>query len=129
MTIDEGKRNWTTNHAELQASSPDPQLRPQMIQGPPADVADGLEQTLHRQSRWSQVSRDEQGGVIHLHLTHRTRWLRFTDDVHVTLAAVDGVTEVTASSRCRIGKWDFGQNRRNLKELVQMLQSVGTASR
>jgi uncharacterized protein (DUF1499 family) len=61
------------------------------------------------------VSIDPVAGTAHL--TRRTRVLRFTDDVRLSLTPGDGGTVVHAESRSRIGVGDLGQNRRNILEL------------
>lgn len=128
MSVDDWSRDWTTNHAQLQATSTDPLLRPQTLSGPPTAIADALESEIGRLAPWSLIAREQQAGEVRLHLTHRTRLLRFVDDVHVTLTADEGATRVTASSRSRVGKGDLGQNPRNLKALVEILLSISSPS-
>jgi uncharacterized protein (DUF1499 family) len=50
-----------------------------------------------------------------------SRVFRFQDDVTVHVRSEGGVTRVSVRSRSRIGKWDFGQNARNIRELLAAL--------
>ena len=72
--------------------------------------------------RWRLVSSDLHQGVIHLE--HDTPLVRFTDDVHLKLMADDDDLLVSAGSASRIGEWDFGVNRRNLREILSELDRL-----
>jgi uncharacterized protein (DUF1499 family) len=50
-----------------------------------------------------------------------TRWLRFKDDVTIRVRRTGGRTVVSVRSRSRIGKLDFGQNARNIREFFEAL--------
>ena len=52
-----------------------------------------------------------------LHFLRQTKLLKFTDDIHVTIAAKGEGALLTATSQSRLGKGDLGQNPRNLAEL------------
>ncbi|HVK18989.1 MAG TPA: DUF1499 domain-containing protein [Fimbriiglobus sp.] len=103
-------RNWANT---CEPSHPD--LGPLTLPGPPADVARRIEAAARALPRWRIVSIDPVAGTAHL--TRRTRVLRFTDDVRLSLTPGDGGTVVHAESRSRIGVGDLGQNRRNILEL------------
>ena len=104
-------RNW----ADLAADAPDPHLRPIRVARPPADAVAWAAEVMARQPRWTVVAADPQGGT--LHLTHKTLVWRFIDDIRLTFAADGTGTLITGQSRSRVGKGDFGKNRRNLREL------------
>jgi uncharacterized protein (DUF1499 family) len=53
--------------------------------------------------------------------TRTTRLFRFVDDISILLEPASGGTAVSARSGSRVGRGDFGQNRRNLAELWQAL--------
>ena len=126
--IDNWRRDWTTNTAELAPTATDPDLRPLELPQDVAQVREKLEQWVTAQSNWSLESAaagnpDGEPASTAVHLTRTTRWMRFTDDIHVELApGNEGGTRVTAKSQSRIGKGDLGQNPRNLKELVRALR-------
>jgi uncharacterized protein (DUF1499 family) len=52
---------------------------------------------------------------------HKTLVLRFSDDVTVRVRTMGGLSAVSVRSRSRVGKWDFGQNARNIRELLAEL--------
>lgn len=124
-TIQRWVRGLTTNHVRLETESPDPLLRPLTLPRRPDEVAQLIESWIDAEPQWSLESRQDAADGITLHLTHRTRTIRFVDDVHVRLLADGESTKVEAESRSRIGKGDLGQNPRNLRELVGALRDDG----
>ena len=123
--FDNWKRDLTTNYAKLDSRSNDPLLRPLAIHGTPEVIADRIQQWVSQQSRWSIESRQQKDSVITMHLTRTSMLMRFTDDVQVQLVAEGDSTRVEAESQSRLGKADFGQNPRNLKELVRGILNGG----
>jgi uncharacterized protein (DUF1499 family) len=55
--------------------------------------------------------------------TRRTRLWRFVDDIVVRLEPIPGGTRIQARSQSRVGRGDFGQNRRNLIALLSVLRA------
>lgn len=47
----------------------------------------------------------------------------FTDDMKITLRANDGRTAVDVYSASRVGKSDFGENRRHVAQIYEMLDT------
>ena len=56
-----------------------------------------------------------------------TRVMRFKDDVVIRVRRGGGRTRVTMRSHSRVGKWDFGQNARNIREFQAALDRELTA--
>lgn len=125
--LENWKRDLTTNHARLDANASDPLLRPLVVPTSPEQLADRVQQSVSKLSRWSLESREQLAEGMQLHFTRRTRLFRFVDDIYVRLSRVEGGTRLDAESRSRVGKGDLGQNPRNLRELTQEL-SQGLAS-
>jgi uncharacterized protein (DUF1499 family) len=123
--LENWKRDLTTNHAKLTQDARDPLLRPLLLPRSADHVANQVQQWAGSQSQWAVESTDENDQTIKIHLTRTTGIMRFTDDIHVELIRAGAQTRVEAASQSRIGKADFGQNPRNLKELVQALQVLG----
>jgi uncharacterized protein (DUF1499 family) len=71
---------------------------------------------------WELMGSGRGPGGSHLQAVARTRVLRFKDDVTIAIRRKDGATEVSARSRSRTGKWDFGQNARNLRAFQAELE-------
>lgn len=124
--LDNWKRDLTTNYARLDDNSPDPSLRPVVISLPADEVADRIETWVTTMPNWSVESRQRNADHLLLHLTRRTRVLRFVDDIHVRLSEVQDKTRVDAESQSRVGVGDFGQNPRNLRELTHALTTRDT---
>lgn len=119
-TIENWKRDLTTNHAQLVDESADPLLRPVTLPHAPDEVAESIMSWVTKRPGWTVESLGGKG-ELKLHLTRTTRIMRFTDDIHVRLIPVDEQTRVEAESQSRIGKGDLGQNPRNLRELTNAL--------
>jgi uncharacterized protein (DUF1499 family) len=113
-------RNWAdtddppTGHADV---------RPLDLPLPPADALARVERAVASLPRWHVEGVDAAAGT--LRATRRTRLWRFTDDVTVHLEPTPGGTRLHARSKSRVGKGDFGQNRRNLLELFAALGREG----
>ena len=124
--IDNWRRDWTSNFAELSDQADDVELRPITVSGDPPSVAEKIRQWANQQPRWHFESVQDEGGMLVVHLTRATRLFRFIDDIHVKLVPSDEGTQIRAQSQSRVGKGDLGQNPRNLKALVRTLASEGS---
>jgi uncharacterized protein (DUF1499 family) len=108
-------RNWADTD-----QGDDPSLAPVDIPLPLAQALVHVEDAIRHLPRWRLESVDAQHCTIHA--TRRTRIFSFVDDVTIRLEPTEqGTTRLHARSRSRIGFADLGQNRRNLKELLQFL--------
>jgi len=150
-SIDDWGRDWTNNYAQLQDDASNPDLRPLCFSATPDAVREWLLAWVETAPLWSVQSeeRAERSGAsgpdsvdespeqsrIVIHLTRRTRWMRFVDDIHVILqpTSTDSPespnqfeTRVWAESQSRVGKGDLGQNPRNLIELSRGLRAAST---
>ena len=123
--IDNWKRDLTTNHARLTDDAADEQLRPPLVRGMPAEVADRIAAWVESQARWSLVNQKTLDEGLEMNLIRVTPIMRFTDDITVILRNEKEGTRVKATSQSRVGKGDLGQNPRNLKELVNFLLQSG----
>jgi uncharacterized protein (DUF1499 family) len=116
-------RAFTQNHVRLETQSDDPRFRPWIIAGTTAEqLGQQLQSWVESKPLWNVESKDS--GANAWHLTRRTRWLGFVDDIHLQLIDEPAGCRVEAESRSRIGKGDLGQNRRNLLELRTSLKVV-----
>jgi uncharacterized protein (DUF1499 family) len=105
------------NFAATSPAATDPRLRPRVLPLPPAAAADRVAGALAALRGWRLVGRGE--GVIQA--TRTTRVIHLVDDISILLEPAVGGTAVSARSGSRIGRRDFGQNRRNLAELWRAL--------
>jgi uncharacterized protein (DUF1499 family) len=111
---------WLTRNWADTDEPGDAKLAPVELPLPPAEALARVEEAVRRLPRWRVESVDQAAGV--LRATRSTRLWRFTDDVTLRLEATAAGTRVHARSQARVGKGDFGQNRRNLLELFRALQ-------
>jgi len=104
--------------AELRPDADDPQLRPWMIAADPAEAIAVLKPALAERDAWEITRLTPSQGYAEL--VHYSARMRFADDVVVRAYARPEAdsTIVRAFSRSRIGVFDFGQNRKNLQDLM-----------
>jgi uncharacterized protein (DUF1499 family) len=105
------------NFAATSPAAADRRLRPRVLSMPPAAAAERVAGAIAAIRGWRVVGRGE--GVIQA--TRTTRLFRFVDDISILLEPAAGGTAISARSASRIGRRDFGQNRRNLSELWQAI--------
>jgi len=107
-------RNW------FDTDEPGADPGPLDLPVPPAEALARVEAAIRALPRWKVESADVANGVVAA--TRQTRLFRFTDDVTLRLETTAAGTRVHARSRSRVGKSDFGQNRRNVLELFGALR-------
>ncbi|MCA9628368.1 MAG: DUF1499 domain-containing protein [Myxococcales bacterium] len=97
-----------------------PDIQPQRFSQPPEKVLEAAVGAVRSLPHWKVESHDE----AELHAVRTTRLFHFKDDIWVRVAPTDdGWTRVWIRSKSRVGKGDFGQNARNIRELQAALSS------
>lgn len=85
-----------------------------------AELARTVEEAVKRLGRWEPV-RSSEGEV---RAVRRTR-LGFEDEITVRLTRLESGAHTNTHARfestSRLGLWDLGQNRRNLRELLEAI--------
>lgn len=114
-----------SNVAVTADAATDPWLRPHVYPLSPVRTAHAIVDAIDSLPRWEIVAGRD--GVIWA--THRTRLLRFVDDVYLLLLPAHDSTVVFARSASRAGRSDLGQNRRNLGELWGAVERQVAAGR
>jgi len=84
-------------------------------------VSKALEAALAKLPRWEIVGSGKGQASHSFQAVHTTPVFRFKDDVSVRIWREGERTRVSVRSRSRIGKADFGQNARNIRELLAAL--------
>jgi uncharacterized protein (DUF1499 family) len=113
---------FTRNWADTDEGS-DPAVVPVDLSLPPAAARVSVENAIGTLPRWQVKSIDTD--ALEIKAERRTRLFRFVDDITIRLEALgDGGTRVHARSQSRLGKGDFGQNRRNLLELLRLVRKL-----
>lgn len=95
-----------------------PELQPRSYAAPPEQVVAAVKDALGSLPRWRLVGSGSGPGGARLEAVHTTLVWRFEDDVTVKVTREAGRTRVSVRSRSRIGRADFGQNARNIRELL-----------
>jgi uncharacterized protein (DUF1499 family) len=107
------KRNWADTD-EAGAT-----VAPLDVPWPPAEGLARIETGIRQLPRWEIVSVDQASFTVKA--TRATRLWRFVDDVTLRLEPHGGGSRIHGRSQSRVGKGDFGQNRRNLLQLFRAL--------
>jgi uncharacterized protein (DUF1499 family) len=100
-----------------------PDLQVRRYSASPRAVSEALRKALSRLPRWTVVGSGEGSAGTAVSAVHETRLLRFKDDVRVSIKREEGQTVVSVRSQSRVGSWDFGQNARNIRELLAALDA------
>jgi len=111
------------NEVETGRTPEYPDLQVRTYPAPPDRVAEALKQALARRPRWTVVGSGTGPGGTVVSAVHETRVFRLEDDVTVRIRRRDGATTVSVRSQSRVGSWDFGQNARNVRELLAALDA------
>jgi uncharacterized protein (DUF1499 family) len=98
-----------------------PDLKPRAYRASLDVVVKGARAALARLPRWELVGEGSGPAGAEIQAVHSTRLLRFKDDVTIRFRRAEGRTLVSVRSKSRLGKWDFGQNARNIRELLDAL--------
>lgn len=98
-----------------------PDLKPREYAARPDEVVKAVKTVLGQLPRWSVVGSGSGPEGSAIAAVHTTRVLRFKDDVNIRVWREGGRTRVSVRSRSRVGVWDFGQNARNVRELLAAL--------
>ncbi len=100
-----------------------PDLQVRTYSARPARVGDAVRDALAERPGWTVVGSGQGPGGVVVSALHETPLLPFKDDVTVTIRRTGGQTVVSVRSQSRVGKWDFGQNARNIRELLKALDA------
>jgi uncharacterized protein (DUF1499 family) len=96
-----------------------PDLKPRDYAAKPDEVAKAVEQILTRLPRWSLVGAGRGPLGSEVRAVHTT--LVPKEDVIIRIRRVGARTHVSVRSSSQMGGWDFGQNARNIRELLAEL--------
>lgn len=111
------------NHVETGRTPEYPDLQVRSYSLGPRRLGQALEDALRKRPRWTVVGSGEGPQGVVVTAVHETRVFRFKDDVTARIRRQGGRTVVSVRSRSRVGKWDFGQNARNVRELLAALDA------
>lgn len=115
-----------TNIAQTSPNSHDAQLRTRFYDAPAKDVMLAVQNIVPQLKtygrRWQLSATTEQGDKTTLHC--QVPVLVFTDDLVVSLQETQGRTRLDVRSQSRVGKGDFGENKRHVQQLLRHLDAI-----
>jgi len=118
-----GVLTWLTRNWADTDKGEDSRLRPLDLPLSLAEALAKVENAVRGLPLWEIVAVDVANATIRA--LRRTRLFRFVDDITVRCEPVaEKQTRVHARSQARLGKGDFGQNRRNLLQLWAVLRDA-----
>jgi uncharacterized protein (DUF1499 family) len=109
------------NQVETGATPEYPDLQPRAYSQGEDAVAKAARAAIDRLPRFTFVGAGSGPGGSSLQAVATTKLLKFKDDVTVRIRRQGGATRVSVKSRSRVGKADFGQNARNVREFLAAL--------
>ena len=113
---------WPRINAVETGRTPEyPDLQPREYAASEQRVTDAVKAAAGRISRFTFVGAGRGPGGGEVHYVAATPVLRFKDDVNVRIRREGGKTKVSVRSKSRVGTLDFGQNARNVRELLAAL--------
>lgn len=114
-----------SNLAQTSPHAADSSLRTRFYTASSADVTQFAQgkspQTRTYFRRWKLVANTTKNGVATLKF--EVPVLLFTDDLTLSISEENGETRVDARSQSRIGKGDFGENARHIRQILQTLDA------
>lgn len=115
----------TNNRAETKPNHSDASLRTRTYTAAYDSFFKTVSHVTGWLPRWEVVDQNIEKGKIRA--TRQTRIFKFVDDVEITVKRVnENTVTIDVSSASRVGKGDFGQNARNIREFLKgMDEEVG----
>lgn len=120
--VEDWSRDLSQNYAETSPDARDAALRPIESDRSPQEMAAVVERAAMDLPRWQLAGREAEGNQQVLRLVRTTPLVRYKDDIVVRIEPAESGSRLTASSKSRLGKADFGQNPRNLRELLSAVR-------
>ena len=106
---------------------PDLQVR-EYAQGEPA-VLKAAQKVAETLPRFTFVAAGHGPGGAEVQAVATTKVFKFQDDLTIRIRRQGAHTRVSVRSHSRKGKWDFGQNARNIREFLAALDKQLAADR
>ncbi|MGK7346770.1 MAG: DUF1499 domain-containing protein [Candidatus Nitrospinota bacterium M3_3B_026] len=106
---------FTKNRVETSPDHEDRALRPRFFPAPPATALDAARRAAESLPSWKLASADKE----RVRAERATGLFQFIDDIEISVVAHPAGAIISARSGSRVGKGDFGQNKRNIVELFE----------
>ena len=101
---------------------PDPFFHPRSYQKTKDEVVQAAQEVIRELPRWQMEEyREKQGRICAI---RRSWWVGFVSEIDIYIVqGLDGVTRLEMTSQFHLGKGDWGQNRRNIREFLSKLDA------
>lgn len=109
------------NEVETGRTPEYPDLRVREYGASETRVVQAVRDAIGRLPGWTLVGSGKGPGGSAVTAMRTDPWLRFKDEVSVKVQRSQAKSRVSVRSRSRTMKWDFGQNARNVRELLAKL--------
>ncbi len=100
----------------------DPFFHPRQYAKSKAEVVQAAQEVIAGLPQWKIEDYKENQGKI-----HAVRWtniLPFADDINIYIVqGLDGMTRLEMTGQTRVGRRDWGRNRRNIREFLSRLDA------
>jgi uncharacterized protein (DUF1499 family) len=117
-----GNIRWPRlNDVETGRTPEYPDLQVKEYTAGPDRVTKAAKSAIEGLPRWTMVGAGEGPGGAEIQAVATTKVFRFKDDVTIRIRRDSGKTKVSVRSKSRLGKLDFGQNARNIREFLAEL--------
>lgn len=102
------------NRQNIEKTSPNSARGEVSYEASSEELALAIERAMRSLKRW-RIEASSDGTIK---AVRSTRILKFEDDVAVEVSGDGGLSRAVFESASRVGNYDLGQNRRNLRELL-----------
>jgi uncharacterized protein (DUF1499 family) len=124
FSIDDWRRDFTHNHAATSPTAADAALRPIETDRPASELPTLVAAAARQIPRWHLSEQQPEGNGTAMHFIRTTRMWHFKDDIWIRIMPRGAGSEISGESQSRLGKGDFGQNPRNLKEILTAVRRL-----
>lgn len=124
VTIDDWRRDFTTNHAEIGSKATGPPPHAFVAHQSAADLVEALKWAARRIGSWEYVGTTAEGTDTLVLFVRTSKIFQLKNDVRMYVRDRGNSRLVFGESRSRWGAGDLGQNPRNLREILAELKSV-----
>ncbi|MEX0792085.1 MAG: DUF1499 domain-containing protein [Pirellulaceae bacterium] len=122
LYVDDWSRDLSQNQAATAADHADPRLRSIVTERSIDEATNAVIEGIGTLENWGVVKFESTADRSVILATRTTGLMKFVDDITVTILKKEGRVVIDAESKSRVGKADFGQNPRNLRELTEVIE-------
>jgi len=123
LYVDDWSRDLSQNHAATAADHADARLRSIVTERSVDETTEAVLEAIGALENWSVAKSESIADRTVIQATRTTGLMKFVDDITVTILKQDDQVVIDAESKSRVGRADFGQNPRNLRELTEAIEA------